>query len=162
MVSSTMFQLRLDTSRNTALISSEVPTNLHLQHESCPLHEDEASDTSQVVRRITAILSSALPSTPAMAPSFPTLKDCLEHKQVKLLSGLGRLHPGQAKWGLPGALGWPPRYSFRYSGRRDIEKRWSGRADLNLSRFAGVSGAGARRRNPEPQRRRISDRRIYR
>ena len=26
---------------------------------------------------------------------------------------------------------------------------WSGREDLNLSRFAGVSAAGARRRNPE-------------
>src|SRR5579863_40669 len=32
---------------------------------------------------------------------------------------------------------------------RTERKIWSGRADLNLSRFAGVSAAGARRRNPE-------------
>ena len=37
-----------------------------------------------------------------------------------------------------------------------IVNYWSGRADLNLSRFAGVSAAGARRRNPERTLRGIS------
>src|SRR5215469_8315359 len=34
-----------------------------------------------------------------------------------------------------------------------LSGKWSGRADLNLSRFAGVSEAGARRRNPDPAQR---------
>jgi hypothetical protein len=49
-----------------------------------------------------------------------------------------------------GAAAEIPSLARDLSAERMLKENWRARRDSNLRRFAGVSGAGARSRNPEP------------
>ena len=110
--------------------------------------------------RFVVEMKNFIPRWLHFVPRFPQAKRTLEMCQFP-----------QRRWPLlrkrPKCSAKVSKYSFKSSKlRRNAYVRkylnaqasfdWSGRADLNLSRFACVSEAGARRRNPERSERRIS------